>query len=69
VAGIIPGSPAETAGVKTGDLVTRINGESISDWNVGRFDALVRRAEEITFTFLQGTKEIPVVIPTFSLVP
>lgn len=69
VAGIVAASPAETAGVKAGDLVTRINGESIADWNYTRYDALVRRAEEITFTFLQGTKEVPVVIPTFILVP
>lgn len=69
VAGVVAASPAETAGVKTGDLVTRINGEAVADWNFARYEALVRRAEEITFTFLQGTKETPVVISTFSLVP
>ncbi len=69
VAGVVPGSPAEAAGVKTGDLVTRINGEPVADWTFARYESLVRRASEITFTFLQGTRETPVVIPTFDLVP
>ena len=69
VAGVIPDSPADTAGVQTGDLVIRINGESVTDWDLRRYGAMVRRATEITFTFLNGTKENPVVVPTFDLVP
>jgi len=69
VAGVVPGSPAEDANIQTGDLVIRINGEPIADWNLRRFEATVRRTTEITFTFLYGTKETPVVIPTFDLVP
>jgi hypothetical protein len=69
VASVIPGSPAEAAGVQTGDLVIRINGETVADWNLRRYEAAVRRATEITFTFLKGPKETPVVIPTFDLVP
>jgi len=69
VAGIVPDSPADAAGIQSGDLVTRINGESIADWSFARYEALVRRAEEITFTFLKGTKETPIVVPTFDLVP
>lgn len=69
VEGVIPGSPADAAGVRVGDLVTRINGESVSAWNLQRFDALVRRATDITFTFLDGSRETPMVIPTFELVP
>ncbi len=69
VAGVIPGSPADTAGVQTGDLVIRINGESVSDWNLRRYESVVRRTTEITFTFINGPKETPVVVPTFELVP
>jgi len=69
VAGVIPDSPADAAGVQTGDLVIRINGESVTDWNLRRYEAMVGRASEITFTFLNGTKETPVVVPTFELVP
>ena len=69
VAGIIPDSPADAAGIQSGDLVIRINGESVSDWNLRRYEAVVNRATEITFTFLNGTKETPIVVPTFELVP
>lgn len=69
VAGVVPGSPAETAGIQAGDLITRINGEPIADWPPARYETLVRKAEEITFTFLRGTAEVPVVISTFALVP
>lgn len=69
VASVIPGSPADAAGVQTGDLVIRINGETVADWNLRRYETVVRRASEITFTFLKGPKEDPVVIPTFDLVP
>lgn len=69
IASVVPDSPAEAAGVQTGDLVIRINGETVADWNLRRYEAAVRRASEITFTFLKGPKETPVVIPTFDLVP
>jgi hypothetical protein len=69
VASVIPNSPADTAGVQTGDLVIRINGETVADWNLRRYESVVRHATEITFTFLKGPKETPVVIPTFDLVP
>jgi hypothetical protein len=69
VAAVIPDSPADAAGVQTGDLVIRINGESVADWNLTRYESVIRRATEITFTFLNGPKETPMVIPTFDLVP
>lgn len=69
VAGVVPGSPADAAGVQIGDLVTRINGDPVSEWNFNRYDAMVRKASEITFTFLKGNNEIPVVISAFDLVP
>ncbi|MFA6286344.1 MAG: aspartyl protease family protein [Opitutaceae bacterium] len=69
VLGVVPGSPADENGVRTGDLVTRINGEPVSGWNLGRYDELVRTARRIEFTFLSGRAEMPVPIDTFALVP
>lgn len=69
IAGVIPGSPAEAAGIQTGDLVTRINGEPVSAWNLTRFDQLVATADRITFTFLYGMKEIEKEVRVFELVP
>ncbi len=69
VAGVVPGSPAEKAGIQRGDLVARINGEPISAWPLQRLDTLTRRAPEITFTFIRGSKETPVILPTFELIP
>ncbi|PTY05880.1 hypothetical protein DB347_16200 [Opitutaceae bacterium EW11] len=69
VVSVVPGSPADEAGIVEGDLVTRVNGESIAKWPLQRFDPFVRRNPEVVFTFLDGAKEKPVVIPTFDLVP
>ena len=68
VASVVPGSPAETAGVHAGDIVSRVNGEPVSEWPLRRYDELVQRAREITFTFVLGERENPVVISTFDLV-
>lgn len=68
VVGVVPGSPADEAGIKEGELVTRINGESVANWPLSRFEPFLKRNEEIVFTFLDGAKERPVVIPTFELV-
>jgi hypothetical protein len=70
VVGVVPGSPAETAPVHTGDLVTRINGEPVAKWNLLRYEQLIATADAITVTFLYGTKESdPVRLGVFELVP
>lgn len=69
VAGVVPKSPARTAGVERGDLVIRINDEPMAKWDLRRYEALVASAEEITFTFLNGTKEKDVPVRVFELVP
>lgn len=69
VTGVVPGSPAASAGIQRGDLVARINGEPISAWPLQRLDALINRASEITFTFIHGSRETPMIVPTFDLVP
>ena len=68
VASVVPGSPAEAAGVQVGDIVARINGEPVSAWHLCRYDTTVRNASDITYTFVQGSRENPVVIPVFDLV-
>ena len=69
VASVIPGSPAETTSVHPGDLVTRINGEPLARWNLLRYDQLVATANDIVFTFLNGTTESDTRIAVFELVP
>jgi hypothetical protein len=69
VASVIPGSPAAAAGVQPGDLVTRLNGEPVAQWNLRRYDLLVATATTIEFTFLNGQQEVPQRLDVFDLVP
>ncbi len=68
VVSVVPGSPAEASGVQAGDIVARINGEPVSEWQLQRYDALVRASGEITYTFVRGAREDPMTIPVFDLV-
>jgi hypothetical protein len=69
VAGVVPKSSAEVEGVQQGDLVTRINGEPVARWDLRRYEQLVASANEITFTFLNGTAESEKQVRVFELVP
>ena len=69
VVGVVPGSPAAAAGVREGDLVSRINGEVTAAWDPVRYDQLVAGASTIDFTFIEGTQERTRTIAVFSLVP
>jgi hypothetical protein len=69
VVGVVPGSPADAAGVETGDLVTRINGESVSRWGFHRYERLVASAPDMVLTFLNGTQESDRRIAIVKLVP
>lgn len=69
VASVIPDSPAANAGVQTGDLVTRINGEPVAQWDLARYQQLVASTPEIAFTFLNGTQETEKRIGVVDLVP
>ena len=69
VVGVVPGSPADAAGVQLGDLVTRINGEPIAKWDLTRFEQVVATADEIAFTFHNGTSETEKRVRVFELVP
>jgi hypothetical protein len=69
VAGVVPKSSAELAGVQQGDLVIKINGEPVAQWDLRRYEELVATATEITFTFLNGTAETEKRVSVFELVP
>jgi membrane-associated protease RseP (regulator of RpoE activity) len=65
----VPDSPGQGAGIEPGDLVTAVNGEPVAKWDVRRFDRLVANAEEIGFTFLNGTSQAEKRLKVIELVP
>lgn len=69
VAGVVPKSSAEAAGIQHGDLVIRINGESVSRWDLRRYEQLLAAGREIAFTFLEGNTEREKRVQVFELVP
>ncbi len=69
VAAVVTGSPAEMLGVQNGDLCSRINGEPVSAWPFARYSDLVRAAQRVTYTFINGSEEQKVTLPVFELVP
>jgi hypothetical protein len=69
VAGVVPGSPAAAAGIAAGDLVSRVNGEAVEAWDPGRYDQLVATAEQIQYTFINGSKESSQDLKVVELVP
>ena len=69
VAGIVPDSPAAETDLQTGDLVVKINGEKVEQWDLERFATLVETARAIEFTTLTGRTERAFHIPTLVLVP
>jgi hypothetical protein len=69
VAGVVPGSPADKAGVRAGDLVSRINGEPVDNWDLPRFERLRTTADPIAFTFIDGAQETVKPLAIVDLVP
>jgi hypothetical protein len=69
VAGVVPGSPAEAGGARQGDLVSRINGEPVDNWDLPRYGKLIASAGTIEFTFIDGTQETAKSIRVVDLVP
>lgn len=69
VDGVIPGSPAEAAGIRTGDLVVRIDGEPVERWNLTRLDERIRTADRLELTFIEGRTETTRSVAIFDLVP
>jgi hypothetical protein len=69
VASVVLESPAAKAGVQAGDLVTRIDGEPVAQWDIARYQKLVASASEVSFTFLNGTQETETRLKIFDLIP
>ncbi|MEO5960648.1 MAG: aspartyl protease family protein [Opitutaceae bacterium] len=69
VANVVDGSPAAAANILPGELVTRINGESVANWDLRRYEQLVATASAIAFAFLNGTSETTKTVRVFELVP
>jgi hypothetical protein len=69
VAGVVPGSPADGAGVRPGDLISRINGEPVDNWDLPRFERLKTTAGQVSFTFIDGSQETTKSIRIVDLVP
>jgi C-terminal processing protease CtpA/Prc len=69
VVGVIRGSPADRAKIQLGDLVTRINGEPVSEWSSRRYEQLIENTSEISFTFLNGIQVRSVELKVIDLVP
>jgi hypothetical protein len=69
VLSLIPDTPVTALPVQPGDLCVRINGEPVAAWDFERYTALLRTADKVTYTFLNGTKEQDHEVPVFDLVP
>jgi len=69
VVNIVPGSPASATDFQIGDLVSRINGESVEQWNLARYDVLLAETSAISYTLLQGTEESSITLSVSELVP
>jgi hypothetical protein len=62
VAAIRPGGAAERAGLKVGDLVTKVDGHSIRDEEGARILAKLDRQDKLSLTVLRGDKELVISI-------
>lgn len=69
VVGVVAASPAGEIGVKPGDLVSRLNGEPVGNWDIARYDHLVATANWIDFTFIDGTHEALTRLRIVDIVP
>ena len=69
IAGVVPGSPADAAEIKLGDLVTHLNGEPVAKWDLNRYEQLLTTAQQVSFRFLEGVHEKVKDVPVFDLVP
>ncbi len=57
-------SPAESAGLKSGDVITKVDGESTEKWTLAQAVSKIRGEEntEVTLTVLRGDKELDIAI-------
>jgi carboxyl-terminal processing protease len=61
VSDIVPGGPADKAGIQQDDLITAIDGESVKGWTVDRASAHLRGKEgtKVTITVQRDGKALP----------
>lgn len=69
VASVVRDSPAEKLAIRPGDLITRINGEPVGNWDLRRYDELIATAPAISFSLLNGNSESTKTVTIFDLVP
>jgi hypothetical protein len=69
VAGVIPGSPAEKASVKVGEIVTRIEGEPARAWTPDRLRDWIASHGSVALVVADGYGERRLDLPVWSLVP
>lgn len=69
VAGVVPGSPAERAGVERGELIVRIDGEPVGRWDLIRYESRIAAGGELELTFIEGSREFTRRVRVFDLVP
>jgi len=69
VVGVVPASPAGELGVRPGELVSRIDGEPVENWDMVRYDHLVETADWIEYTFIEGSLETRTRLRVVDLVP
>ncbi len=67
--GVVADSPADLAGFRVGDLVSRINGDAVENWDLERFRQLVDAGGTIHYMLIKGRDEVPLAAETFVLVP
>lgn len=66
---VVPETAAAQLNVQAGDLVVRLNGEPVAQWDYERYLKLLKTAAKVTCTFLVGAREFDVEVPVFELVP
>jgi len=61
VSDVVPGGPADKAGIQQDDLITAIDGQSVKGWSVDRASAHLRGKEgtKVTITVLRDGKTLP----------
>jgi hypothetical protein len=69
VAGIIPGSPAEGAGISKDDMVTEIEGEPARAWTRERIDGWTDTHEKVVLRVARSDQTRVLVLPVWRLVP
>ncbi|MFZ3257047.1 MAG: site-2 protease family protein, partial [Candidatus Acidiferrales bacterium] len=63
VAGVIPGSPAEKAGLEAGDKIVAIGGTAVSDWDEAFASSSIVPGQELSLGVERAGKVIPINVP------